>query len=248
MTLRVDLNCDLGEGCGNDAELMKYISSANIACGGHAGDIYTMRRTVELALKNDVAIGAHPGYKDRENFGRLSQELGRDGIIDLIKEQIAALQIVCDEFGTNLTHVKPHGALYNQAAKEPELATAIAEAVKVVDPKLILFGLASSHSITEAQRTGLRTASEVFADRTYENDGSLTPRTEPNALITDTKTSLEQVLNIVKYGRVRSLDAIMVAIKPETICIHGDGEHAVEFAQLINQSLKENGIEICPIA
>lgn len=248
MTLRVDLNCDLGEGCDNDAELMKFISSANIACGGHTGDLDTMRRTVELALKNNVAIGAHPGYNDRENFGRLSQELGRDEIIALITEQIAALQIVCDEFDTRLTHVKPHGALYNQSAKNTEIATAIAEAVMLVDPQLVLFGLASSHSITEAQRIGLRTASEFFADRTYNSDGSLTPRTEPNAMITDTKTSLEQVLNTVKYGRVRSLYAIMVAIEPETICIHGDGEHAVEFAKTISQSLRENGIEICPIA
>lgn len=248
MTLRVDLNCDLGEGCDNDAELMKFISSANIACGGHVGDIDTMRRTVELALKNNVAIGAHPGYVDRENFGRHSQELGRDEIIDLITNQIAALQVVCDDFGARLYHVKPHGALYNQSAKSTEIAAAIAEAVKAVDPKLILFGLASSHSITEAQRIGLRTASEVFADRTYKNDGSLTPRTEPNALITDPKASLEQVLTLVKYGRVRSLDSIMVSINPETICIHGDGSHAVEFAKTINQSLRESGIEICPIA
>lgn len=244
MTLRVDLNCDLGEGCGNDAELMKYISSANIACGGHAGDIDTMRRTVELALNNNVAIGAHPGYADRENFGRVSQELNRKEIFDLVTGQIAALQNVCDEFGAKLTHVKPHGALYNQSAKNTETAAAIAEAVKAVDHRLILFGLASSYSISEAERIGLRTASEVFADRTYQSDGSLTPRTERNALITDPKTSLEQVLNMVKYGRVRSMEAIMVAIKSETICIHGDGEHAVEFAKAINQTLIESGIEI----
>jgi UPF0271 protein len=248
MTLRVDLNCDLGEGCDNDAEVMKYISSANIACGGHAGDIETMRRTVELALKNDVAIGAHPGYADPENFGRIPVDLDKGKVIGLVIEQVAALQIVCDEFDARLTHVKPHGALYNQAAKNPELASALAEAVKAVDPKLILFGLASSHSITEAQRIGLRTASEVFADRTYKSDGSLTPRTEPNALITDTKTSLEQVLDMVKYGRVRSLDAIMVGIKPETICIHGDGAHTVAFAKAINRNLLENGIEIRRIA
>jgi UPF0271 protein len=248
MTLRVDLNCDLGEGCVNDAELMNYISSANIACGAHAGDIDTMRRTVELALKNNVAIGAHPGYGDREHFGRLPQELGRDALIDLVTDQIAALQIVCNEFGTSLQHVKPHGALYNQSANEPELAAAIAEAVKAVDPKLILFGLAASHSITEAQRIGLRIASEVFADRTYKSDGSLTPRTEPNALITDAKTAIVQVLDMVKYGRVRSLDAIMVAMNPDTICIHGDGPHAVGFAKAINQNLIKNGIEIRRIA
>lgn len=244
MTLRVDLNCDLGEGCGNDAELMKYISSANIACGGHAGDSDTMRRTVELALKNNVAIGAHPGYADRENFGRRSQELNSDEIIDLITNQIPALQSICDEFDVKLTHVKPHGALYNQSARDAKIAAAVAEAVMSVDQQLILFGLASSLSITEAQRVGLRTASEVFADRTYQNDGSLTPRTEPDALITNTQTSVEQVLDMVKYGRVRSLDAIMVAIKPETICIHGDSSNAVEFAKSIKRALIENDIEI----
>jgi Uncharacterized proteins, homologs of lactam utilization protein B len=247
MTLRIDLNCDLGEGCGNDAELMNFISSANIACGGHAGDIDTMRRTVELAVRNNVAIGAHPGHKDRANFGRVSQELGRVEIIDLVANQIGSLQNVCDEFDTSLAHVKPHGALYNQSAKNTEIAAAIAEAVKTVDPKLILFGLASSYSISEAQRIGLRTASEVFADRTYQNDGSLTPRIEPNALITDTNMSIEHVLNMVNYGRVRSVDAVMVPVIAETVCIHGDGENAVEFANTINEVLVKNGIEICPI-
>lgn len=247
MTLRVDLNCDLGEGCDNDAELMKFISSANIACGGHAGDIDTMRRTVELALKNNVAIGAHPGYADRENFGRLSQELNRKEIIDLITDQIADLQSVCDEFDVKLTHVKPHGALYNQSAKNPEIAAAVAEAVMSVDQQLLLFGLASSLSISEAQRVELRTASEVFADRTYQNDGSLTPRTEPYALITAINESVEQVLDMLKYGRVRTVDAVMIQIKAETVCIHGDGEKAIEFAMAINKKLIENGIEIDPL-
>ena len=244
MTLRVDLNCDLGEGCGNDAELMKYVSSANIACGAHAGDIDTMRRTVELAPENNVAIGAHPGYADRENFGRFSLDLNRDEIINLVAEQVGLLQSVCDEFGVDISHIKPHGALYNQSAKSIEIAAAIAEAVMLIDPHLVLFGLAGSCSITEAERIGLRTASEVFADRTYQSDGSLTARTEPNALITNTDASIEQVLNMVKYDRVRSVDAIMVQIKGETICIHGDGEHAVEFAKTINQKLTEKGVEI----
>ncbi len=244
MTLRVNLNCDLGEGCDNDAELMKFISSANIACGFHAGDAETMRRTVELALKNNVAMGAHPGYADRENFGRLSQELDRKEIIDLVTDQIAALRSVCDEFDSRLTHVKPHGALYNQSANDTEIAAAIAEAVKTVDPKLILFGLSGSHSIAEAEHIGLVTASEVFSDRTYRSDGSLTPRTEPNALISDIETAAEQVIQMIRDQTVTATDGCTVTIKAETVCIHGDGEHAVEFARAINKKLTENRIEI----
>ncbi len=244
MLVSIDLNCDLGEGCGNDAELMKYISSANIACSGHAGDAATMRRTVELALEKNVAIGAHPGYKDRSNFGRSAMDISREEIADLITEQVNALAKICGEFGTTIRHVKPHGALYNQSAKDPEIALAIAEAVKQIDGDLILFGLSGSHSIAEAERIGLRTASEVFADRTYQNDGSLTPRSEPNALITDTQASMEQVLNMIKYGRVRTTDGIMLSIVAETICIHGDGQHAVEFARSINKALAEEGFSV----
>lgn len=247
MTLRVDLNCDLGEGCGNDSELMKYISSANIACGGHAGDIDTMRRTVELAIENNVAIGAHPGYADRENFGRFPFDLNRNEIIDLVAEQVGLFQSICREFDVGISHIKPHGALYNQSAKSKDIAAAIAESVKLVDTNLVLFGLAGSCSITEAERIGLRTASEVFADRTYQSDGSLTSRAQPNALITNTNASIEQVLDMVRYRRVRSVDSIMVAINPETVCIHGDGPHAVAFAKTVNKTLIENGIKICPI-
>lgn len=244
MTLRVDLNCDLGEGCSNDAELMKYITSASIACGCHAGDVDTTRRTVELALKNNVAVGAHPGYADRENFGRLSQELDRGEIIDLVTKQIVALQNVCDEFGVKLAHVKPHGALYNQSAANPEIAISVAEAVKAVDPNLILFGLSLSPSITEAENIGLVTASEVFADRTYRSDGSLTPRTEPTALITDIETAVKQVVRMIRDQNAITTDGSVVPIKAETVCIHGDGEKAVEFAMAINKNLIENRIEI----
>ena len=240
----VDLNCDLGEGCGSDAELMRYISSANIACGFHAGNGDTMRRTVEMALEHGVAIGAHPGYADPENFGRTQMNLAPAEVRQLIFDQLEALKRVCDQLGAKIRHVKPHGALYNQAAKDRELASAVVETVAAWDRDLIFYGLSGSEMINAAEKMGLRTASEVFADRTYRSDGSLTPRTEPNALITETETSVTQVLDMIRYGRVRSTDAIMVAIKCETICLHGDGEHAVEFASLIRERLDSELIKI----
>lgn len=244
MRKTIDINCDLGEGCGADAELMKYISSANIACGGHAGDLQTMRRTVELAIANEVAIGAHPGYVDQQNFGRATIDLTSGEIFETVVDQIQRLRRVCDDIGATIAHVKPHGALYNQSAKDPRIASAVAEAVKSADTALILFGLSGSHSITEANSIGLRTVAEAFADRTYQNDGSLTTRNDENALISDPETLLEQVLNLIQYNCVRTTEAVMIPITAETICIHGDGEHAVEFARSIHSALAMRDIRI----
>jgi UPF0271 protein len=240
----VDLNCDLGEGCPNDAELMRYISSANIACGFHAGDAATMRRTAELAVANSVAVGAHPGYRDRENFGRTQMALSREEVVELVREQITAMREICDEFGAALHHVKPHGALYNQAAKDRELAAAIAEAVASLDDGLVLYGLSGSFLISEADAAGLRTASEVFADRTYQPDGTLTPRTESNALIADVSQSIEQVLRMIESGTVVATTGETVPIVADTVCLHGDGEHAIEFARAIREALSGAGIGI----
>lgn len=245
--LKIDLNCDMGEGCGSDAELMAYISSANIACGYHAGNAETMKRTVDLALEHGVTVGAHPGYPDRENFGRTNMNMSVRDVYDLVADQIEALNEIAVSSGGRLTHVKPHGALYNQAARDAELATAIAEAVRDFDDSLVLFGLANSLSISIAASLGLRTANEVFADRTYQTDGSLTPRTEPNALIRDTETASTQVLDMIKYGRVRSTEAVMIKINADTVCIHGDGEHAVAFARAISTELERNGVTITAI-
>ena len=242
--LSIDLNCDLGEGCDNDAALMPLLSSANIACGYHAGDIDTMKRTVDLALEHGVAIGAHPGYRDRENFGRTEMTLTADEVRYLVGEQIVTLREIAASAGGRISHVKPHGALYNQSAKDPELAEVIAETVREIDSNLVLYGLSGSHSVSEAEKAGLTTAAEVFADRTYQTKGNLTPRTQSNALITNENTAVEQVLDMIKYGRVRSTDAIMIPIIAETVCVHGDGERAVEFALMINQRLRENGILI----
>ena len=245
--LSIDLNCDVGEGCGNDAELMKLVTSANIACGYHAGDVDTMRRTVDLAIENGVAIGAHPGYPDRENFGRLAMALSSPETHQIVIDQVSALAEIAAAAGGKLSHVKPHGALYNKSARDPELAGVMAKAVRSFDPDLKLFGLSGSYSITEAQKMGLRTASEIFADRTYQTDGSLTPRTEQNALIPDRERAAVQVLDMIKYGRVRSVEGIMISIVAETICIHGDGETAVDVARSIAAALDQNEIAIKPI-
>jgi UPF0271 protein len=240
----IDLNCDIGEGFENDEPIMPYISSANIACGFHAGDDYMMKKTMELCLQNNVAIGAHPGYADKENFGRNEQNLAFDEIYKLTTEQLYIFKKNIDSFTAKIHHVKPHGALYNQAAKDKFIAAAIAKAVFDIDSSLIIYGLSGSHLIKEAQKLGLRTASEVFADRTYQDDGSLTDRKQNNAMITDAKVSLDQVIKLVYEQKVTSVNNVSVPIKAETICLHGDGDHAVEFATNIYNCLKENNIEI----
>lgn len=240
----IDLNCDMGEGCANDAELMTFVSSANIACGSHAGDIDTMKRTVELALVNGVAIGAHPGYPDREGFGRKPMSLSPKEVFAIVQEQIARLIGVCDELGAALHHVKPHGALYNQAAKDRELAASIAEAVRGIDVALVLYGLSGSALIHEGKAAGLMTASEVFADRTYSPDGTLTPRSEPGALITDLEQSILQIFQMIELGTVASTSGENIAIESATICVHGDGPNAVMLASSVRTALTTKGIRI----
>jgi 5-oxoprolinase (ATP-hydrolysing) subunit A len=240
----IDLNCDLGEGFENDALLMDCITSANIACGAHAGDAATMRETAALAHKKDVAIGAHPGFGDKENFGRTEINLPPAEVYRLVYGQIATLAIIAKDIGAKLNHVKPHGALYNMAAKQLGMAEAIAKAVYDFDPALILYGLAGSEMITAAQKLGLKTASEVFADRTYQRDGTLTPRSQSNALITSESEMTQQVLRMIKQGEVIAANKSTISIKAETLCLHGDGAHAVKFAHMINRRLTAEGIAI----
>jgi UPF0271 protein len=234
-----DLNCDMGEGVGKDEIIMPYITSANIACGYHAGDEANMKETVLLAKKYNVNVGAHPSFLDRENFGRTEMNISPQQVYDLVSAQIKLLQKIAADNNATLHHVKPHGALYNMAAKNKILAAAIAEAVKDIDQNLILFGLSNSFLITEASAAGLKTANEVFADRTYQDDGSLTPRSQPNALVQNVDDALQQVSRMLK-GKLKTVSGKEIPIVAETICIHGDGEHAVEFAQAIYQSLHKN--------
>jgi UPF0271 protein len=245
----IDLNCDMGESfgawkMGDDATLMDYVSSVNIACGYHAGDASTIRKTVETAIGKDVKIGAHPSFPDLQGFGRREMKMSEHEIFDIVLYQVSALRGICEAFGARLNHVKPHGALYNQAAEDASISKAIVEAVKAVDKNLIFYGLSGSFLISEAEKINLRTASEVFADRTYQNDGSLTLRNQPNALINETEKAVSQVLQMIKTQTVTTASGEEIPIKAETVCIHGDGDHAVEFARTIREKLTENNIEI----
>lgn len=245
----VDLNSDLGESfgaykMGMDEKILPLITSANIACGFHAGDQDVMRKTVDLALKNGVAIGAHPGFQDLQGFGRRNMTVTPDEAYNLMVYQIGALWAFVKSEGGRLAHVKPHGALYNMAAKDPKLATALAEAVYKIDPELIFFALSGSEMIKACQKIGLKTASEVFADRTYQKDGSLTPRKEPNALIKDESESLAQVLKMVTESKVKTVDGSETQLSADTICVHGDGEHALAFTKLIREKLTATGVTI----
>lgn len=246
---KLDINCDMGESfgryrIGNDEEVIKYITSANIACGFHAGDPNIMRKTVQLALKHGVAIGAHPGFDDLRGFGRREINVSAADVYNLVIYQIGAIQAFVTAEGGTLEHVKPHGALYNIAARRKDIAEAIAEAVYAVNPELILFGLANSESIAAAKRIGLRVAREVFADRTYEKDGTLTPRERPNALITDPEKAIAQVLSIVKRRYVVSTCGSQVPLTADTVCIHGDGSDALTFAEKLQDVLRREGVTV----
>jgi len=246
---RVDLNCDLGESFGAytiglDEEILPFVTSANIACGFHGGDPGVMRKTVLLALQNEVAIGAHPGLPDLIGFGRRNMEITSQEAYDMIVYQIGALEGFVKAAGGKMKHVKPHGALYNMAAKKQELAEAIAEAVYKVNPELILFGLSGSELVLAGERIGLKTANEVFADRTYQPDGALTPRKQPDALITSQEQAVAQVIRMVKEGTVLSQQGAQVAIKADTVCLHGDGAHALVFARHIRRILEQENITV----
>jgi len=248
---KVDLNCDLGESfgaykIGMDEEILRFVTSANIACGFHAGDPSVMKNTVKLALNNNVKIGAHPGLPDLAGFGRRNMNISPQEAHDIVIYQIGALSGFVKAEGAKMQHVKPHGALYNMAAKNSLLATAIAEAVYKVDPELILFGLAGSELVTAGERIGLQTANEVFADRTYDSGGTLTPRTEPDALIHDKNQAVGQVVRMVKEGKVTTRQGAEISVKADTICIHGDGSEALTFAQQIKETLEKSRIEITP--
>lgn len=242
--MKIDLNADLGEGCASDAELLKLVTSANIACGFHAGDAQTMLASVREALKNGVAIGAHPSFPDRDNFGRTAMTLPPETVYAQTLYQIGALAAIAKAEGGVMRHVKPHGMLYNQAAKDPQLADAIAKAVHACDPHLILVGLAGSELIRAGERYGLSTRQEVFADRGYLADGSLVPRNQPGAMIEDEEQSLAQTLGMVETGRVKSLSGEWASVVAQTVCLHGDGEHALAFARRLRAAFAERNIAI----
>ncbi len=247
MKLTIDLNCDMGESfgawaMGQDADILPYVTSANIACGFHAGDPSIMRRTVQGALANGVALGAHPGLPDLAGFGRRRMDITPDDAYDMVVVQVGALAAVAASQGARLNHVKAHGALYNMASGSQALAQAIAQAVFDVDPDLILYALAGSVQVQAARDIGLPVAQEVFADRSYQADGSLTARTQTGAMITDPQVALQQILTMVRQGKVVSVQGTDVAVQADTLCIHGDQPGAVVFARTIRQALEQEGV------
>jgi len=242
--LRVDLNADLGEGCDNDQALLQLVSSANIACGFHAGDAQTMLQSVRWALQYGVAIGAHPSFPDRENFGRTAMQLPPETVYAQVVYQLGALAAIARAEGGKMVHVKPHGMLYNQAATDPALADAIARAVHSVDPALKLVGLAGSELIRAGARLGLATSQEVFADRRYQSSGNLVPRSQPDALIESDELALQQTLMMVQQQKVVSREGVAVPVRADTVCLHGDGEHALAFARRLREAFRQQNIQV----
>jgi len=245
----IDLNCDMGEAFGNyqmpnDEKLMDYITSANIACGFHAGDYGVMQQTVELAVRKGIAIGAHPGLPDLQGFGRREIKISPAEAYQITMYQIGALQGFVKAAHGRLNHVKPHGALYNMAAKDAVLAKAIVQAIKDFDPTLVLYALSGSEMIIAAEEAGITTAAEVFADRSYQDDGTLTPRNQPNAVLSTEVAVKEQLLMMVKLGVVKTVNKTNIPLVADTVCLHGDGEHALSFAKMVSGALRNEGITL----
>ncbi len=242
--MKIDLNADLGEGCDSDQALLQLVTSANIACGFHAGDAQTMLQSVRWALASGVAIGAHPSFPDRKNFGRTAMQLPPETVYAQLIYQVGALKAIAESEGGKLAHVKPHGMLYNQAACDPQLADAIARAVKAVDAQLMVMGLANSALIHAARRNGLLTREEVFADRAYQSDGTLVPRSQSGAMIDSDEKAIAQTLGMVQNGNVQSIDGHRVEVNAESVCLHGDGAHALNFARRLRATFAANFIDV----
>lgn len=250
---KVDLNSDLGESFGNyklglDEDVLRYISSANIACGWHAGDPLVMDKTVELAYKANVAIGAHPGFPDLMGFGRREMKVTKEEAKSYIKYQVGALWAFLQSRGLKMQHVKPHGGLYNMAAKDAELAMAIAEGIYEVDKDLILMGLANSEMTKAGLVVGLKVANEVFADRAYNHDGTLVSRKLEGSMIHDRDLAISRVVRMVTEGKVQAITGEDIDIKADSICVHGDNPKAVEFVDSIRKALEAEGVKIVPVS
>ncbi|WYP25626.1 5-oxoprolinase subunit PxpA [Alkalihalobacillus sp. FSL W8-0930] len=249
---QIDLNCDLGESYGSfkvgeDEAIIPFVTSINVACGYHAGDHNTMAKTVQLANAHGARIGAHPGFNDLFGFGRRPIQTTPEDIYHFVVYQISALEGFCRLHNQTMQHVKPHGALFNMAAVDPKMSDAIARAVKDTNPDLVLFGLSGSELIKAGVNHGLKVANEVFADRTYQPDGTLTPRTSENALITNHEQAIKQVLQMVTTSTVTAVDGTTVPMEADTVCVHGDGEHALLFVTELRKHLTEQGIQISSI-
>jgi UPF0271 protein len=247
VSTRIDFNCDLGEGCGDDAAILPMVSSASIACGGHAGDDATMRATLRLCRAHGVVAGAHPSFEDREHFGRRALPLPAADIARAVKAQIERLAAIAAGEGMRLVHVKPHGALYNVAADDREVADAIAATVKAFDPSLVLFGLSGSALTDAGTAHGLRVAHEVFAERGYDRRGRLLPRGSDGAVIESLDAAIVQVRRLATRGEVVAHDGSVVALRADTLCLHGDRSDAAQFARAVRAALEADGVAIAPV-
>jgi UPF0271 protein len=250
---KIDLNCDLGESfgawnMGMDEEIIPLISSANVACGFHAGDPLVMAKTAALAASNGIAVGAHPGLPDLVGFGRRNISVSAEETKAMVQYQVGALRAFCDAQKIPLQHVKPHGALYNMAGKDPVLAQAIVEGIQEIDSRLILLGLSGSEMIKAAENAGLPFAREVFADRAYEDDGSLVARSKPGAMINDEDEAVDRVVRMIKEGLVRAISGKDIPLTADSVCVHGDGPKALAFVQKLNSRFKDEGIAVVPLA
>lgn len=248
----IDLNCDMGEmpemlSDGTQEMLMRYITSANIACGGHAGDVGVMRATIQQALRHKIAIGAHPGYEDRANFGRIELQLAPEQISSSVLRQLQALEEIADQCGANIVHVKPHGALYNQAVRDHRIASAVAEGVRRWRHNATVMGLAGSTMLDDFRAAGLAVAAEAFADRRYEPDGRLRSRKFADALLRNPEEAADQALRIVEQGSVIASDGSIVPLVAQTICIHGDTPSSTQIAAAIHHRLGTSGIKVKPL-
>ena len=242
----IDFNCDLGEGCGDDAAIVPHISSASLACGGHAGDAGTMAAAIALCLRHGVAIGAHPSFEDREHFGRRELPLAAEAVHALVQPQIACLAAACDTAGTRLRHVKPHGALYHLAARDAAIAAALADAVAAIDRHLWLYAPSGSALERAGRRIGLKVAAEVFAERRYQADGRLLPRRLPGAVIGNVDDALAQLRSILRHGRAPAADGSPVPLRAQTICLHGDRADAAQLAAALRAALEDDGVRVLP--
>ena len=252
MSRHVDLNCDMGEGeteasAALDRELMRFISSCSIACGGHAGSEHTMRQTVASALDAGLRIGAHPSYPDRENFGRQSMPISGNALCTAITEQTATLKAIVDELGGELSFVKPHGALYNDMARNAELTSLVVTTIKAFDPKLKIMGLAGSHCSAICENLGMPFLGEAFADRRYTDDGQLSPRSQDGSVITEPETAVAQILSIVEHARVESINGKWLPLQAQSICVHSDTPGALKHLKLISTHLISRGLTIAAI-
>ncbi|MGZ5003226.1 MAG: LamB/YcsF family protein [Chthoniobacterales bacterium] len=245
--MSIDLNADLGEGAGHDNELLALVSSANIACGLHAGSAQMMQTSILAARERGVAIGAHPGFDDRENFGRRDVSLSGEEIFALVVYQVGAFQALAHSLGMHPQHVKPHGALYNMAVRNEEMADAIVRAIKQLDSKLILFAPVNSELSRAAENHELHIAREVFADRNYMPDGSLVPRGRPDALLHDPEEAANRVFGMLRDRKVRAIDGSEVHVEADTICVHGDNPEAVAFARELRLALHQMGIVVAAV-